>query len=84
MTSTTLGLELIPDTINDTLLCLQTVDKHNCPPRGSTPQLSETDARDPQPNNGLSLDSLVRKLEEGLRDPEGIGTPKEDHQSQLT
>jgi hypothetical protein len=36
--------EPIPDTINDTLLCLQIGDQHNCPLRGSTQQLTETDA----------------------------------------
>ena len=32
----------------------------------------------------MSLESLVEDWEEELRDPEGIGTPQEDLQSQLT
>ena len=40
--------------------------------------------RHPQRNSGWSLGPLMEKLEEGLRVPEGIGTPLEDQQSQLT
>jgi hypothetical protein len=34
----------IPDTISNALLCLQTGALHGCPLRGSTYQLTETDA----------------------------------------
>ena len=34
----------IPDTINHTLLCLQTEFWHNCPLRGSTKQLTKINA----------------------------------------
>jgi len=39
--------------------------------------------RRPQPNMRLGSGSLVKELEEGLRDPEGIGTPQEDQKSQV-
>lgn len=37
------GQDTTPATINDSLLCLQ-IDQHNCPLRGSTQKLTETDA----------------------------------------
>ena len=48
------------------------------------PAADSDSCRDPQPNNGWSLETLMEELGEGLRSPEGIGTPQEDQQSQLT
>lgn len=68
-----------PDTINDTLLCLQT----GVPPRGSTQQLIETET-DPQPNIRWSSGNLVEELWERSADPKRTETPQEDQQGQLT
>ena len=40
--------------------------------------------RHPQPNSGWSLGTLMEELGEGLGDLEGLGTPQEDQQNQLT
>ena len=41
---TPIPLTPIPETVNDTLLCLQTGTKYNCPLRGSLKYLTEIDA----------------------------------------
>jgi hypothetical protein len=48
------------------------------------PAADQNRFRDPQPNIRQSLGSLVEQLGEELRDPEGIGTPQEDQQSEQT
>jgi hypothetical protein len=40
--------------------------------------------KNPKPNIGWTYGCLMEELGEELRDLEGIGTPKEDPQSQLT
>jgi hypothetical protein len=64
------GQESIPDTINDTLLCLQTEIKHKFPLRDSTQQLTETDAE----THSQTLDVGQEKLGGGLRNLEWKGT----------
>ena len=59
------------------------IHEHNCPLRGSTQQLTDTDGYT-QSNIRLSSGSLVEGLGEELRNLEGIETPQEDQQGQVT
>jgi hypothetical protein len=74
----------MPDTINDTQLCLHTRDKHNCPLRGFIQQQMETDAETPQPNISYSVGSLVQEWGAEFSKLERLRMPQEDPQSQLT
>ena len=71
----------IPNIINDTLLCLQL--RACCSLRGSTQQLTKTDANTHQPTSGWSLGTLMEVQEEGLWALKGIGTLQDGQQSQL-
>jgi hypothetical protein len=77
------GKAPIPDTIYDTLLCLQTGVKHDCPLRGFIQQVTQTDAD----THSQTLDGAWGSYERTggtTTAPKGIRTPQEDQQSQLT
>ena len=59
--------EPIPDSINDTLLCLQTGAQHNCSLRDSTQQLIETDAETHSQSLDGALGTYVEELGQGLK-----------------
>jgi hypothetical protein len=56
----------------------------SCPLRGSTQQLTETDAETHSQPLHRAQEVLWGSWGEGLRNPEGIRTSQEDQQSQLT
>jgi DNA-binding GntR family transcriptional regulator len=72
------GKILSPDNINDSLLYLQTGAYHNCPLRGSTQQVTGTDAH--------RCTAAKYKVETGESCGKAERTvyPQEDQQSQLT
>jgi hypothetical protein len=64
-----MGQEPIPDTINDTLLCLQTGSWHNCPLRSSTQQLTKIDAETCSQTLDKSSGSHVEPVWERIKGP---------------
>jgi hypothetical protein len=69
------GQAPVPDTIDDTLLCLHTGAWHDCSLRGSTNQLTETEAKTNSQTLGESYGRVGGRIE--------LETPQEDQQSQL-
>lgn len=59
------GQELIPDTINDTMLYWQTIAEHNCPLRGSI----WNRCRDPQLNAGQDTGESCGRVGEMIKGP---------------
>ena len=74
------GQAPIPDLIHDTLLCLCTRAKHNCPMRGPTQQQTETDADTHSQTMDGGWDTYGR-VGRRIKDPEMDGNPQEDQQN---
>jgi hypothetical protein len=57
---------------------------HGCPLENLRPAADSVGCRDPEPNSGWSLRTLMEELGEGLWAQKEIGTPQEDQGSQRT
>ena len=75
------GQAPIPNTINDTLLYLQT--GACCPLGGSTQQLTQTNT-DTHSQKWMEFGDSYGRIGGRISAPKGIGTPQEDQHSQLT
>jgi hypothetical protein len=77
------GRETTPDTVKDTLLCLQTGAWHNCLLKGFIHQQTETDAETHSQTSVRAQGSHVIELGIEVSKPEGPRIPQEDLQNQL-